>query len=222
MVVFIIIFVLVLYIYLKFYRDPAWVRNAYRGKTENQKEVIRYFLIDGCLRKKWTDAEYDAYVAKVIPDLKQSGMDRIGLDEDQLKEIEPVHFQNYYFDTDSYHKQGADNVWRSSKYEVTWLFFSDAQVFLYKKLISLHEDKVKERTEEYFYKDITNFSTVLETKEVSVIDRKGNAQELFDVETTQFKLVVPGDSFACSMEQNDYTERAIQGMKAKLREKKQA
>ena len=35
-------------------------------------------------------------------------------------------------------------------------------------------------------------------------------------------LVVPGDKFYCSMEQNDYTERAIQGMKAKLREKKNA
>jgi len=223
MVVFIIVCVLALalYVYLKFYRDPAWVRNAYRGKTENQKEVIRYFLIDGCLRKKWTDAEYDAYVAKVIPDLKQRGMDRIGLDEDQLKEIEPVHFENFLFETDSYQKKGADNLWRSSKYEVTWLFFSDTQVYLYQKSIYLDKDNVKERTEEYFYKDITNFSTVSESKKVSVKDGKGNVQK-FDLDTTQFKLVVPGDSFLCAMEQNDYTERAIQGMKAKLREKKQS
>ena len=131
MVVFIIVCILflALFVYLKFYRDPAWVRNAYKGKTADQREVIRYFLIDGCLRKKWTDAEYDAHVAKVIPDLKQRGMDKIGLDEDQLKEIEPVHFENYRFETDSYQKKGADNLWRSSKYEVTWLLFSEVNLF---------------------------------------------------------------------------------------------
>ena len=223
MVVFIIILVLIaaLYIYLKFYRDPEWVRKAYEGKTAEQKEVIRYFLIGGCLRKKWTDAEYDAYVAKSILDLKQRGMDKIGLDEDQLKEIEPVHFEGYRFDSDAYSKKGEDNIWRSSKYEVSWLFFSDTQVYLYQKSISFDKDSIKERTEEYFYKDITNFSTVSESKKVSIKDKDGNAQK-FDIGTTEFKIVVPGDSFLCAMGQNDYTERAIQGMKAKLREKKQA
>ena len=220
MLIVIALLVVALYVYLKFYRDPAFVRNAYNGKTAEQKEVIRYFLIDGCLRKKWTDAEYDAYVAKTIPDLKQRGMDKIGLDEEQLKEIEPVHFEGYKYE-DCYQKKGNDNMWRSSRYEVTWLFFSDTQVYLYQKSMSLDKDNIKERTEEYFYKDITNFSTVSESKKVSIKNSEGNTEQI-DIDTTQFKLVVPGDSFLCAMEQNDYTERAIQGMKAKLREKKQA
>lgn len=218
MAIVIIIAVLVIawMVYSKLFRDPANVRAAYEGKTPEQKEVIRYFLVDGCMRKKMSDAEYDAFIGKSVPSLKQRGMDKIGLDEDQLKEIEPVHFEGYVFDKDSYVKKGEDGLWRSSKYEVAWLFFSDTQVYLYKKTMSFDEKKDKERTEEYFYKDITNFSTVSESKEV---EREG---EKFQVDTTEFKLVVPGDSFFCAMEQNDYTESAIQGMKAKLREKKQA
>lgn len=210
-----------LFLYLKFFRDPAYVREAYAGKTKEQKEVIRYFLVDGCLRKTMSDAEYDAFVAKTIPDLKQRGMDKIGLDEDQLKEIEPVHFEGFVFDNDSYQKKGKDDKWRSSKYEVAWLFFSDTQVYLYQKTMSFDERKEKENTEEYFYKDITNFSTVSETKEVKQKGRNGK-ETTVNVDTTQFKLVVPGDSFFCAMKQNEYTESAVQGMKAKLREKKQS
>lgn len=156
-----------LFLYLKFFRDPAYVREAYAGKTKEQKEVIRYFLVDVCLRKTMSDAEYDAFVAKTIPDLKQRGMYKIGLDEDQLKEIEPVHFEGFVFDNDSYQKKGEDDKWRSSKYEVAWLFFSDTQVYLYQKTVSFDERKEKENTEEYFYKDITNFSTVLKRRKSS-------------------------------------------------------
>ena len=215
-VVIILVLVVAWWIYSKFFRDPAYIRESYKGKTPEQKEVIRYFLVDGCMRKKMSDAEYDAFVAQAIPDLRKRGMDKIGLDEDQLKEIEPVHFEGFVFDKDSYIKKGEDNLWRSSKYEVSWLFFSDTQVYLYKKTMSLDEKKEKERTEEYFYKDITNFSTLSESK---TIERDG---ETIQVDTTEFRLVVPGDSFLCAMDQNEYTEGAIQGMKAKLREKKQA
>jgi hypothetical protein len=41
-----------------------------------------------------------------------------------------------------------------------------------------------------------------------------------NLETNRFKLSAMGDPFFCAMKANDYTEKAIQGMKAKLREKK--
>jgi len=217
----ILILVVALWVYLKFYRDPANVRAACQGKTPEQKEVIRYFLVDGCLRKKMSDAEFDALVQQKMPDLKQRGMEKIGLDEDQLKEIEPVTFRGFVFDNDSYQKKGEDNLWRSSKFQVSWLFFSDTQVYLYQKTMSFDEKKDLERTEEYFYKDITNFSTVSESTEVKVEGRNGK-METQQVDTNKFKIIVPGDSFFCAMNQNDYTESAIQGMKAKLREKKQS
>ena len=71
-----------------------------------------------------------------------------------------------------------------------------------------------------YIKDITNFSTSSDTEETPQYDPKQKKNILINVDSNRFALTVPGDKFYCSMEQNDYTERAIQGMKAKLREKK--
>jgi hypothetical protein len=84
----------------------------------------------------------------------------------------------------------------------------------------MDEDGKKEATEEYFYKDITNFSTSSDTVETPFYDEKSKTTILKNVDSNRFALVVPGDKFYCSMEQTDYTERAIRGMKAMLREKK--
>ena len=90
----------------------------------------------------------------------------------------------------------------------------------------MDEDGKKERTEEYFYKDITNFSTSSESEEkesweagkgclnqVPTVSRK-------NVEHDLFKLIVPGDQFLCDMVNNSEAESKIQAMKQKLREKK--
>jgi hypothetical protein len=220
MVVVIIIVLLVGVIgYFKLSADPEVFKIRAKGRTEDQKKALRYFLVkDGCLKKTVEDEEYDALVATHVAKLniKEKAMKKIGLDEDQLKEIEPVHFQQYLFENKgkNYAKKGKDGIYRSSAYQITWLFFSSSEVYLYQYTFNLDEDGKKERTEEYFYKDITTFSTTDDTIEVRVGD------VLVNIDTTRFRLVVPGESFFCAMDPNDYTERAIQGMKAKLREKK--
>ncbi len=199
-----------------------------KGRTEEQKNVIRYFLGGGgCLKRTLKDEEYDSLVqakAKSI-DFKQRALNKIGLDESQVGEIEPVHFEGYYFDdAKTYAKWGRDRTWRSSAYQVSWIFFSSTQVYVYQYTFNMDEDGKKEATEEYFYKDITNFSTSSDTVEKEILDKINCNGEMTyvrkQVDSNRFALVVPGDKFYCSMEQSDYTERAIQGMKAKLREKK--
>lgn len=222
----VIIVIIAIYVWWKksHYNDSPWVKNRIKGRTENQKAVIRYFCNDSsCLSKKpISDAEYDAMVLSVLNsnDFKQKALNKIGLDEDQVKEIEPVHFEGFQFDKNSLTKQGDDGKYRSSKYQVSWLFFSATQVYLYQNTFNMDEDGKKESTEEYFYKDITNFSTSADTVETPFYDKKKNETFLKNVDSNRFALTVPGDKFYCSMEQNDYTERAIQGMKAMLREKK--
>lgn len=124
----------------------------------------------------------------------------------------------------TFNKWGKDRKWRSSAYQISWIFFSDTQVYVYQYTFNMDEDGKKESTEEYFYKDITNFSTSSDTVEKEVLEKvscKGEATYTRkNVDSNRFAMVVPGDKFYCSMEQSDYTERAIQGMKAKLREKK--
>ncbi len=88
----------------------------------------------------------------------------------------------------------------------------------------MQDDGHEERTEEYFYKDITNCSTVSDSIPKIVVEpggcmRKENISKK-NIDTSRFAIVVPGDKFYCSMKKSEYSEKAVQGMKAKLREKK--
>ena len=208
----------------------AEMQQALRGRTPEQQSVIKYFYgAGGCLSKGLTDEQYEALVlakAKSI-DFRNKALDKIGLDESEVNEIEPVHFEGYWFDDKrTYAKYGKDHKWRSSAYQVSWLFFSSTQVYVYQYTFNMDEDGKKETTEEYFYKDITNFSTSSDTVEKEVAETTGGclgSKTTYyrkNVDTNRFALVVPGDKFYCSMDQSEYIERAIQGMKAKLREKK--
>lgn len=206
------------------YNDSEWVKNRIKGRTDEQAAVIRYFCNDSkCLSKKpISDAEYDEMVLAVLRsnDYKKKALDKIGLDEDQVKEIDPVHFEGFQYDKQSLAKQGDDGKYRSSKYQVSWLFFSATQVYLYQNTFNMDEDGKKESTEEYFYKDITNFSTSSDTVETPFYDKETGKDILKNVDSNRFAITVPGDKFYCSLEQNEYTENAIRGMKSMLREKK--
>lgn len=209
-------------------RTKQDINRLCKGRTEEQKKTIKYFLgAGGCLSSTWSDAEYDAAVMAKARSMnfKQKALNKIGLDASEVNEIEPVHFEGYYFDgRNTYAKPGKDGKYRSSAYQVSWLFFSDTQVYVYQYTFNMDEDGKKESTEEYFYKDITNFSTSSDTIEKEVLVKVNCSgvptYKRQNVDYNKFALVVPGDKFYCSMEQTDYTEKSIQGMKAKLREKK--
>lgn len=213
------------YIYSKTqsYGDSDWVRERIQGRNENQVLAIRFFCNDpGCLNKVVTIQEYDDMLSSVLNsyNFKQMALNKISIDEDELKEIEPVHFEGYVFDKNCFSRLCADGKWRSSKYQVSWLFFNSSQVFLYQYTLNTDEDGKSERTEEYFYKDITSFSTSSDTVETSVFDIATGQNIIENVESNRFAITVPGDKFYCSMEQSDNTERVIQGMKSLLRDKK--
>lgn len=206
----------------------AELKRRLKGRTPDQQKVIKYFFQDGgCLSKKMTDAEYDELVKRKLNsvDLKKRALDKIGLDESELNEIEPVTFSGPIFnDKDAYALYGKDGVWRSSKFEVSWVFFSDDMVFLYQYIMNMDEDGKKERTEQYFYKDITNFSSSNDTVEKEVpLKTSCTGKTSYgrkNVEYDVFSIIVPGDKLTCSMRSTEYTEKAIKGMRAKLMEKK--
>lgn len=204
--------------------DTAATKQALKEKERNadQKKVIRYFLNDGCLSKHMSDQEYDAMLSARLGDFKQRALNKIGLDESELQEIPPVHFQGYV--KNSWERRGKDNICRYSSYQITWLFFSSTQVYLYQYTFNMDSDDKKEITNEYFYKDITSFNTSTDTVETRVLDKtdKKKGYVVKNVDSTRFCITVPGDKFYCSMQQNDANERIVQAMKAKLREKKTA
>ena len=91
----------------------------------------------------------------------------------------------------------------------------------------MDSDEKKERAEEYFYKDITNFTSIDDTEEFEFEVTKGGCKpstemQRIKVNTNTFKIAVPGDAFECSMISNSEIEGQIQALKAKLRENKNA
>lgn len=213
----------------------AEMKQRLKGRAPDQQKVIKYFYgVKGCFSKGMSDEEYDAMVmakAKSM-DFKQKALGKIGLDESQVNEVAPIHFEGYYFSeekdkTQTFAKFGKDRLWRSSAYQITWIFFSSTQVYVYQYTFNMDEDGKKEDTQEYFYKDITNFSTTSDTVEKPVPAKTGctgnvTKYELKNVDTTSFMLSAMGDKLKCAMKQTDENEKAVQGMKAKLREKKGA
>ncbi len=199
-----------------------------KGRTPEQQKVIKYFYQSGgCLSSKLSDEQYDSMLQAKLSstNFKLRALDKLGLDESQVNEIEPVAFDNYDYDSnDALVLRGKDGVWRSSKYQISWLFFSSDQVYVYQYTFNMATDGKNEVTEEYFYKDVTNFSSSTDSVEKETPDKvscSGNiTYTRSNVEYNRFALVVPGEKFYCSMKRTDYTEAAIRGMKAKLREKK--
>jgi hypothetical protein len=205
------------------------VRQLTQGKNPEQKRIIENYFYPkgGCMSKGMTDEEFDGIVGGKLQSLncKQKALDKIGLDESQVSEIAPVMFEGYAHEEGekSFAKRGADGRWRSSRYQTTWLFFSSTQVYMYAYTFDVTSDTKTEKTEEYFYKDITNFSTATGTVEKVVFTSGGCMKPSMpgkdNIEFQEFAIVVPGDKFKASTGTQDI-EASVQAMKAKLREKK--
>lgn len=199
-------------------QNNAELLKAYcRGKSADQVKVIEYFCKqEGCLSKNMSDDEYQAMVVRKRDslNLRQKALNKIGLDEEEVSEIPPAVFEGYVF-KNAFAKKRANGSWISSSYQVAWLFFSSTQIYIYRYTFNMDEDKKSESTDEFFYKDVTSFSTSSETETAH-----GLGDEKFEVETNKFKMVVPGDKIFVSMDGVSNSEDIIQAMKQKLREKK--
>ena len=90
----------------------------------------------------------------------------------------------------------------------------------------ISSDNKRENTEEYFYKDITNFSTSAETIEAFRVKNgcfgAKATEEKVNREFSDFGLIVPGDKFRCSTSNSKNIDQSVSAMKQKLREKKNA
>ena len=128
-------------------------------------------------------------------------------------------------------KVGTDGLLRTSKYDATWLFFSSTQIYVYKYTLDMTSDSMKEVIREYFYKDITNFSTVF-TSITSPPPPPPNATGCLSNNTGclgggqrtrenfVFMLIVPGDEFSCSIGGVADAEKSVHAMKQLMRKKK--
>lgn len=162
-----------------------------------------------------SDAELDSAAAKQLADVKARALRKLGLDEDEVKEIAPIMFDGYNYDHAKI-KQGKDGKYRSNKYQAVVFFFSANEVHCYTYDFSLTENSQRESTDVYFYKDLVSVSTQTEGTSYSVGNGKSSE---FDYE--YFKLTTTGGtSISCNVRNADDAQRSINGMRSLIVAKK--
>ena len=202
-----------------------------RGKNSEQQSIIKFFYGagGGCLSK--SGMTYQQYQEKVFARLKklntrQMALKKLGIDEDEVREIEPVSFEGFlYTDKNDNLVARAGSGWVSSDYQITWIFFGERELFIYQYSFSMISDSKRENTMQYFYQDVTNFAAASETYQKWTSQPAGGCKGGVDytqvsTDADEFKIVVPGDTLKCSMTPTDNTDAAIRGMRNKLREMK--
>jgi hypothetical protein len=223
------------------FKNTMSKEDLFKGKNPEEIIAIKYFqYIDdgGCFGSKYiSDEEYLAIQNKAIgslEDRKSQALNKLGLDIDQVSEIEPVGFRGYAWMAEeingmekNYVRFTTTGSLITATRELTWLFFGDEQIFVYKCRVDMCDSQLRsEKTLEYFYKDITAFSTESSShreKTGSLESGCGSSKWVYSDQTIQaekFKIVVPGEVFSCAMSQEDDNDNKISAMKQKLRDKK--
>ena len=160
-----------------------------------------------------SDSDYDASVSSNLRNMKNRALQKLGLDEDEVRESDPISFDGYRYSGATKIKKGKDELWRTNKYESVILFFSQHEVHCYTYNYSTTEEKQTESTDVYFYRDIVSVSTTSES--VKVLNT--------DIDYEAFKLTTAGGtSISVSLRDIDNAQSSINAMRNLLRAKKQA
>ncbi len=188
------------------------VSNFYQKKFEaTKKETI-------APKKLMTDKEFEALVEEKIENMniQQMGLDKLGLDIDQIKEIRPIVLSDKIRIKDQslivYSK--VDNSTHSSTQYVTYLYFTDEQLFVYKIVFDMCCNIQDEYTSEFFYKDICDVSSHTYKNIL-----KGDGFE-FEYSTIAFKIIASNSSIGFEMTGDNDKVDSIQAMKQKIRDKR--
>ncbi len=178
---------------------------------------IAWIVISQIIYKKKfiSDADYERSVATKLANLRERAINRLGIDSDEVNEIEPIEFSAFKYLGCRKVKKGKDGYLRTDVYESVYLFFSQNEVHCYTYNFNTCEDKERESTDVYFYNDIVSVST---TSETATIEDNGVEQE---INYEAFKLVTAGGtSLTVVIRDRDAVQRSINAMRALLREKK--
>lgn len=228
---------------LNYAANKAAFKAMKLGKTKEQKKVIDFFAdaygasTGGCL-KKISKIKIEEYEKMIIDrcnslNIKQRALQRIGLDEAEISEINPISLHSYVYTLSEIKNREillkiVNNTAVTSKYEVTWLFFSQDQIYAYSIEFDMISDEIVEDVHEFFYSDITCFETVNHLVEDIRFDLKGclktkgclNSTVKNNYVVDSFVITVPGKDFAVSMRNSGNQFQSVQAAKAMLREKK--
>ena len=205
-----------------------------KGKNPDQCKAIDFFYAVGdgsgcgCLggEKVITMEQYIAMVQKKLGsvNVRQMALNKIGLDESEIQEIPPIVLSSFVFDDDCLVKADGSNA-VTSQYSVTWIFFSRTQMYTYKYIFDTTSNNNWELTNDFFYSDITCFSTERENRQKVEVKIKKGCLGGEDVISSMYvndilKITVPNMTYTVYMRNSPVVEQSIQAAKNMLREKK--
>ena len=164
-----------------------------------------------------SDSEYDAEVARYADSLKSHALNKLGIDESEVKEIHPIVLGGYDFYGADKIKKGSDDKCRSNIYKVIMLFFTSNEVHCCTIRFKTTEELILgEATDVYFYQDIVSVSTYSD----NIIVRVKEKGITFNSEA--FRLTTKGGtSLTVNLSDSSQGDESVNAMRALLREKKQ-
>ena len=227
--------------------DKKQIKELCRGRSKDQKKVIRYFADDtGCLGLFGvSDQDFDLMVEEKTEPIgyKNRAIQKLGIDEDEVQEVPPLLLIGPKRDDSKPYpcrKLAADGHYRYTCYTVSWVFCSAEQLYVYSYEVHLDSDEKRETADEYFIKDINNITTQEEIEEfmggqllgclggqkitpeqMKELNLGCLARETRETETFHYlQIKVPGDRMLLPMKPEDVevVESTIQAIKSKIRE----
>jgi len=128
-----------------------------KSKIQNlQSEIQR--IQNGDVNRGISDDELDEKVMCLVPeDLFEKGLYRLGLDEAEISEVEPIYFEDYFIDEDDESQtqvKGRDGVIRTPSYLASWLFGTPQKLCVYQCNINLLTGSYSESDDYYNWKQV--------------------------------------------------------------------
>lgn len=222
-------------LYTDKFGNNVQLEELMKGKNAQQVVAMKFFygmpVKEGCFKKEYLSLEgYSDIVQEKrgSGDYKDRALNKLGIDEDQVKEIDPVCFEGYRYDYPKLEPFTTfiGGKFVSSMYEITWIFFGSDQVYVYNHSFDTTDTTQSDKTLEYFYQDITAFATSSDSvpRKVWITEGTGcsakSESQTKNIDSDLFQIKVPGDSFACALKSAEEYSAAISAMKQKLRDKK--
>lgn len=175
---------------------------------------VGLFLLAQCLTPN--DKQYDESVKENLRDLKSRALKKLGIDEDEISEVQPITFGGYDYQGADRRKEGKDKKWRSNVYKAVMIFFSQNEMHCYTLRFKTTEQEQVEETDVFFYQDIVSASTTSNTETITV----GKKQKTVNIEA--FKLTTKGgNAIIVNLLNAADAQNSVNAMRALLREKKQ-
>ena len=218
-----------------------------RCKTDEQKQAIEFFesryLGKGCCCLSFTGKHIaiQEYIAMVNNkcnkmNLKQRALNKLGLEEAQVKEAEPFCIYGFNFEGvgDAFAKSDnnflviENGIAVTAKYDVSWIFCDAKQIYTYTITFNMTSDDMVETTHEFFYEDVTCFEMMRDVSEdiketagcgCGCLKTKDKVTKSLYI-SNSLKITVPDSRFYASMEYNPEVVKSINAMKNLVRERK--